>query len=310
MPERRYFLKYWRLKYLSKARKGRSLWKCLLLRKSDDSHLHIYVLLLKCYQAIFSWHWMWQLDCEESWVLKNWCFWTVVLEKTLEGPLDCKEIQPVHPKGDRSWVFTGRTDAEAETPILWPPHEKSWLTGKDPDAGRDWGQEEKGQQRMRWLDDITTKSWTWLSDWMELNWGNSKYICVSRTELTQKTRWVWSPKCCPWKDLEREGHVSHIHLIALSLFLSFSLTHTYWAHFITACMHAKLLQSCPTLCNPMDCSPPGSSVPGIFPCKNTGGDCHFLLHGIFPTQGSNLCLLCFLHWQAGSVPLVLCEKSL
>ena len=74
----------------------------------------------------------------------NWCFWTVVLEKTLESPLDCKEIQPVHPKGDQSWVFIGRTDAKAETPILWPPHVKSWLTGKDPDAGRDWGQEEKG----------------------------------------------------------------------------------------------------------------------------------------------------------------------
>ena len=82
--------------------------------------------------------------CEESWAPKNWCFWTVVLEKTLESPLDCKEIQPVHPKGDQSWMFIGRTDAEAETPILWPPHAKSWLVGKDPDAGKDWGQEEKG----------------------------------------------------------------------------------------------------------------------------------------------------------------------
>ena len=88
--------------------------------------------------------WMWELDYEESWVLKNWCFWTVVLEKTLESPLDCKEIQPVHPKGDQSWVFIGRTDDEAETPILWLPHAKSWLIEKDPDAGRDWGQEEKG----------------------------------------------------------------------------------------------------------------------------------------------------------------------
>ena len=87
--------------------------------------------------------WMWELDCEESWAPKNWCFWTVVLEKTLERPLDCKEMQPVHPKGDQSWVFIGKTDAEAETPILWPPHAKSWLIGKDPDAGRDWGQEEK-----------------------------------------------------------------------------------------------------------------------------------------------------------------------
>ena len=88
--------------------------------------------------------WVWELDCAESWVLKNWCFWTVVLEKTLESPMDCKEIQPVHSKGDQSWVFFGRNDAKAETPVLWPPHANSWLIGKDSDAGRDWGQEEKG----------------------------------------------------------------------------------------------------------------------------------------------------------------------
>ena len=87
--------------------------------------------------------WMSELDYIESWVLNNWCFWTVELEKTLESPLDCKEIQPVHPKGDESWVFIGRTDFEAETPILWPPDAKSWLIWKDPDAGKDWGQEEK-----------------------------------------------------------------------------------------------------------------------------------------------------------------------
>ena len=81
----------------------------------------------------------WELDCEESWAPKNGCFWTVVLKKTLESPLDCKEIQPVHSKGDQSWVFFGRNDAEAETPVLWPPHAKSWLIGKDSDAGRDWG---------------------------------------------------------------------------------------------------------------------------------------------------------------------------
>ena len=88
--------------------------------------------------------WMWELVYKESWALKNWCFWTVVLEKTLESPMDCKEIQPVHPKGDQSWVFIGRTDAEAETPVFWPPHAKSWLIWKDPDTGKDWGQEEKG----------------------------------------------------------------------------------------------------------------------------------------------------------------------
>ena len=86
---------------------------------------------------------MWELDCEESWVSKNWCFWTLVLEKTLESPLNCREIQPVHPKGYQSWVFFGRAYAKAETPILWPPHVKSWLIGKDSDAGRDWGQEKR-----------------------------------------------------------------------------------------------------------------------------------------------------------------------
>ena len=82
--------------------------------------------------------WMWELDYKESWALKNWCFWTVVLEKALESPLDFKEIQPVHAKGNQSWVFTGRTDVEAETPILWPPDAKSWLIWKDPDVGKDW----------------------------------------------------------------------------------------------------------------------------------------------------------------------------
>ena len=87
--------------------------------------------------------WMWEMDHKEGWAPKNWCFWTVVLEKTLESPLDCKEIQPIHPKGNQSWIVTGRTDAEAETPILWPPDVKNWLTGKDPDDGKDWRWEEK-----------------------------------------------------------------------------------------------------------------------------------------------------------------------
>ena len=134
---------------------------------------------------------MWELDYKESWVLKNWWFWTVVL-KTLESPLDCKEIQPVHSKGNQSWIFIGSTDAEAETPVLWPPDVKSWLIWKDPDAGKDYGRR-RGWQRMRWLDGITDlmdmglgslrdreawsavvqrviKSRTRLSNWTELNW--------------------------------------------------------------------------------------------------------------------------------------------
>ena len=105
--------------------------------KSRDITLPTKVHLVKAMIFSSGHVWMWELDCEESWVLKNWYFWTVVLEKTLESSLDCKEIQPVHSKGDQSWVFFGRNDAKAETPILWPPHAKSWLIGKDSDAGRD-----------------------------------------------------------------------------------------------------------------------------------------------------------------------------
>ena len=107
---------------------------------------------------------MWELDCEEGWAPKNWCFRTVVLEKTLESPLDCKEIQPVHPKGDQSWVFFGITDTEAETPIRWPPDAKSWLIGKDPNAGRDWGQKEKGRTE----DEMA--GWRHQLDGHELEW--------------------------------------------------------------------------------------------------------------------------------------------
>ena len=98
---------------------------------------------------------MWELEYKESWVLKNWCFWTVVLEKTFECPLDCKEIQPVHSKGDQSWVFIGRTDVETETPILWPPDAKNWLIGKTLMLGKIEGRRRRGWQRMRWLDGIT-----------------------------------------------------------------------------------------------------------------------------------------------------------
>ena len=109
--------------------------------------------------------WIWELDYKESWALKNICFWTVVLEKTLESPLDCKEIQPVHPKGDQSWVFIRGTDVEAETPILWPPDVKTWLIWKDPDAGKDWGQEQKGTTEDEIVGGIT--------DSMDMSWVNS-----------------------------------------------------------------------------------------------------------------------------------------
>ena len=114
--------------------------------------------------------WRWELDYKQSWAPKDWCFSTVVLEKTLESPLDCKEIQPVHPTGNQSWVFIGRTDAEAETLILWPPDAKNWLTGKDPDAGKDWRWEEKGTTDEtvgwhHWLDGMSlSKLWELVMD--------------------------------------------------------------------------------------------------------------------------------------------------
>ena len=114
--------------------------------KSIDITLPTKVRLVKAMSRLcmYGHVWMWELDYKESWAQKNWCFWTVVLEKTLESPLNCKEIQLVHPKGDQPWVFTGRTEFEAETPVLWPPHAKTWLIGKDPDAEKDWGQDKKG----------------------------------------------------------------------------------------------------------------------------------------------------------------------
>ena len=109
---------------------GYNPWGRKELDTTERLHLHLW--------------WMWELDHKKSWVPKNWCFWTIVLEKTLESPLDCTEIQPVSPKGNQSWIFIGRNDAEAKTPILWPPDVKNWLIGKDPDAGKDWRQLEKG----------------------------------------------------------------------------------------------------------------------------------------------------------------------
>ena len=152
---------------------------------------------------------MWELDYKESWVQKNWCFWSVVLENTLESPLDCKEIQLVHPKGYQSWVFIGRTDAKAETPIFWPPVAKSWLIWKDPDVGKDWRQEEKGMtedEMVRWYHRLIGHEfgrwwWTgrpgvlWLMgsqrvghDWViELNWTEGKGWNTGKAEHS------WNP---------------------------------------------------------------------------------------------------------------------
>ena len=112
--------------------------------KSRDVTLPTKVHLVKSYGFSSSRVWMWELDYKESWVLKTWCFWNLVLEKTLKSPLDCKEIKPINPKGNQSWIFIGRTDAEAETPMLWPHDAKNWLIGKDPEAWKDWREEEKG----------------------------------------------------------------------------------------------------------------------------------------------------------------------
>ena len=170
---------------------------------------------------------MWELDYKESWVPKNWCFWTVVLEKTLESPLDCKEIQSVHSKGDQSWVFIGRTDADAETPILWPPDAKSWLIWKDPEAGKDWRQEEKGtteEEMVRWhhqlnghelrvdsgswwwtgmpgvLQSMGLQSWTRLSDWTDTDTDRSylcnaslSYLCVLSRLVMSNCLWLQVP---------------------------------------------------------------------------------------------------------------------
>ena len=137
---------------------------------------------------------MWELAYKERWASKNWCFWTVVF-KTLESPLDCKEIQPVHPKVNQSWILIERTDAEAETPILWPPHAKSWLIGKDPDAGRDWGQKEKG------MTEDETAGWHHQLDAHEFGWapgvgdGQGGLVCCDswgrkESDTTERLNWL------------------------------------------------------------------------------------------------------------------------
>ena len=177
---------------------------------------------------------MWELEYKESWTPKNWSFWIVVLEETLESSLDCKEIQSVHPKRDQSWVFIGRTAIEAETPILWPPDAESWLTWKDPDVRKVWRQEEKGtteDEMIGWHHQNNGHGfgWTlWVGD------GQGGLVC-----------------CASW-----DHRVSHYWETELNWTLAIScLTRSY-----LLCSAAKSLQSCLTLCDPRDGSPPGSSV--------------------------------------------------
>ena len=163
--------------------------------KSRDITLPTKVHLVKAMDFPSSHVWMRELDCEEGWAPKNWCFWTVVLEKTLESPLGCKEIQPVHSRGDQSWVFFGRNDAKAETPVFWPPHAKSRLTGKDSDAGRDWGQEEKGtteDEMAGWHHQLDGHEFGWTSG---VGDGQGGLACCNswhckESDMTERLNWT------------------------------------------------------------------------------------------------------------------------
>ena len=159
------------------------------LKKKKDITLSIKVHLVKAMVFPVVMYECESLHYKQSWALKNWCFWTVVLENTLESPLDCKEIQPVHPKGDQSWVFIGRTDAEAKTPILWSPDSKSWLIRKDPDAGKDWGQEDKGTTGWQgWMASLIQWTWVWAGF---RRWWRTGKPGMLRSMGSQRVRHNW-----------------------------------------------------------------------------------------------------------------------
>ena len=184
--------------------------------------------------------WMWELDHKEGWALKNWCFWTVVLEKTLESPLDCKEIQPVHPKGNQSWIFIGRTDAKAGAWILWPPDGKNWLIGKNPDAEKDWRQEEKGTTEdeivgwHHWLDGYEFEQALGVGD------GQGSLAC-----------------CSPWGCKESD----------MTEWLNWTEFHKTMESRKNSMKWSEVTQSCLTLCYPVDCSLPGFSIHGILQAR-------------------------------------------
>ena len=147
-----------------------------------------------------------------KWAPKNWCFWTVVLEKTLESPLDCKEIQPVHSEGDQSWVFFGRNDAKAETPVLWPPHARSWLIGKDSDAGRGWGQEENDGGWDRWMASPTRWTWVWVNSgsWW---WTGRPGVLQFMGSLRVGHKWDWTELNWTMKNNWVSEHLQIIYLL-------------------------------------------------------------------------------------------------
>ena len=157
--------------------------------KNRDNHFANQGLSSQSYSFSGSHVWMWQIDHERGWTPKNWCFWTVVLEKTLESPLDCQEIQPVHPKGNQSWMFIGRTAAEAEAPVVWPPDAKSWLTRKAPDAGKDWTGGEGDDRRWDgWIASPTRWTWVWARSrsW----WWTGRLSCCTRlSDCTRSGEW-------------------------------------------------------------------------------------------------------------------------
>ena len=148
--------------------------------------------------------WLWELDHKESWVQKNWCFWTVVLEKTLESPSECREIQPVHPKGNQSLIYIGRTDAQAEAPILWPPDVKNRLTGKDTDTGKDWGQEEKGWGWDGWRESPTRWTWVWVSSGSWWRTGKPWHAAVHGAAKSQTGLSDWTELAFKCKKSEKK----------------------------------------------------------------------------------------------------------